>query len=254
MSKKRLQDKVAVISGGNIGIGRAIALRFIEEGASVVITARNPETAKETLDLIEAKGGKGHFVACDVTQIDQCEQVIQETIASFGKLDILVNNAGIIYRNKSVKETTAEEWLKTFNVNVNGAFYLSKFALPHLEATKGNIVNVASYVGMVGFKGIPAYCASKGALIQLTRAMALDHAADGVRVNCVCPGSVHTDMITAAWEAYGEGAEDVWSSKHPLGRIAQPLEVANAILYLASDEASFLTGVALPVDGGVTAG
>ncbi len=254
MSDKRLQDKIAIISGGNIGIGRAITLRFIEEGATVVITARNQDTADETLALIQEKGGAGHFIACDVTQIDQCEHVIQETIATFGKLDVLVNNAGIIYRNKTVVETTPEEWLKTFDVNVNGAFYLSKFALPHLEATKGNIVNVASYVGMVGFKGIPAYCASKGALIQLTRAMALDHASEGVRVNCVCPGSVHTEMITSAWEAYGEGAEDVWSSKHPLGRIAQPREVADAILYLASDEASFLTGVALPVDGGITAG
>lgn len=254
MSKKRLQSKVAVISGGNVGIGRASVLRFVEEGAIVVITARNQDTANETLDLIKEKGGTGHFIACDVTQIDQCEYVIQETIATYGKLDILVNNAGIIYRNKTVKETTPEEWQRTFDVNVNGAFYLSKFAIPHLEATKGNIVNVASYVGMVGFQGIPAYCASKGALIQLTRAMALDHAAEGIRVNCVCPGSVHTEMITAAWEAHGEGAEDVWSSKHPLGRIAQPIEVANAILYLASDEASFLTGVALPVDGGVTAG
>jgi len=253
MSEKRLHGKVAVISGGNIGIGRAIALRFIEEGATVVITARNQDTANETLAMIKEKGGQGHFVACDVTQIDQCKHVIDETIATFGKLDILVNNAGIIYRNKTVVETSPDEWLKTFDVNVNGAFYLSKFALPHLEATKGNIVNVASYVGLVGFKGIPAYCASKGALIQLTKAMALDHAAEGVRVNCVCPGSVHTEMITSAWDAYGEGAEDVWSSKHPLGRIAQPLEVANAILYLASDEASFLTGVALPVDGGVTA-
>jgi meso-butanediol dehydrogenase / (S,S)-butanediol dehydrogenase / diacetyl reductase len=254
MSKKRLQDKVAIISGGNTGIGRAIALRFVEEGATVVITARNQERANETLSLIDEIDGTGHFVACDVTQIDQCKHVIQETIATFGKLDVLVNNAGIIYRNKSVKETTAEEWLKTFDVNVNGVFYLSKFALPYLEATKGNIVNVASYVGMVGFKGLAAYCASKGALIQLTRAMALDHASEEVRINCVCPGSVHTEMITQAWEAYGEGAEDVWSSKHPLGRIAQPLEVANAILYLASEEASFLTGVVLPVDGGITAG
>lgn len=254
MTKQRLQNKVAVISGGNIGIGRAIALRFVEAGATVVITARNHDTADETLSLIQENGGKGHFIACDVTQIDQCEHVIQETIATFGKLDSLVNNAGIIYRNKTVIETTPEEWLKTFDVNVNGPFYLSKFALPHLIATKGNIVNVASYVGLVGFKGLPAYCASKGALVQLTKAMALDHASEGVRVNCVCPGSVHTEMITSAWETYGEGAEDVWSSKHPLGRIAQPKEVADAILYLASDEASFLTGVALPVDGGITAG
>jgi len=250
----RLQDKVVIISGGNIGIGRAISLRFAEEGAIVVIAARNAETAQETLEMIEATGGRGQFIPCDVTQVDQCEQLIQETIQSQDQLDVLVNNAGIIYRNCTVKETTVDEWKKTFDVNVNGAFYLSKFAIPHLEASKGNIVNVASYVGLVGFKGIPAYCASKGALVQLTRAMALDHAEAGVRVNCVCPGSVHTEMITSAWEAYGEGAEDVWASKHPLGRIAQPVEVADAILYLASSESSFLTGVALPVDGGVTAG
>jgi NAD(P)-dependent dehydrogenase (short-subunit alcohol dehydrogenase family) len=254
MSEKRLQSKVAVISGGNIGIGRAIALRFVEEGATVVIAARNPDTANETLNSINEIGGKGHFISCDVTQIDQCENVIRETAATYGKLDILVNNAGVIFRNKTVIETTPEEWQKTFDVNVNGAFYLSKFALPHLKASQGNIVNVASYAGMVGFKGAPAYCASKGALIQLTRAMALDHAPEGVRVNCVCPGSVHTEMITSAWDTYGEGAESVWASKHPLGRIAQPVEVADAILYLASNEASFLTGVVLPVDGGVTAG
>lgn len=251
---RRLQDKIAIISGGNSGIGRAISIRLAEEGATVVIAARNAETAQETLEMIEVTGRDGSFVACDVTDIDQCEQVIQKTIERHGKLDVLVNNAGIIYRNRTVKETTAEEWKRTFDVNVNGAFYLSKFAIPHLEQSKGNIVNVASYVGLVGFKGTAAYCASKGALVQLTRAMALDHAEAGVRVNCVCPGSVHTEMIMSAWEAYGEGAEEIWSSKHPLGRIAQPKEVADAILYLASDESSFLTGVALPIDGGVTAG
>ena len=254
MSQKRLQDKVAIISGGNIGIGRATAIRFAQEGASVIIAARNQNTAEETMQFIEEIGGKSQFIACDVTQIDQCKNVIQQTVEKFGKLDVLVNNAGIIYRNKNVKETTPEEWQNTFDVNVNGAFYLSKYALPHLEATNGNIVNVASYVGLVGFMGTAAYCASKGALVQLTRAMALDHAKDGIRVNCVCPGSVRTEMITSAWESYGEGAEDVWASKHPLGRIAQPDEVANAILFLASEESSFLTGVALPVDGGITAG
>lgn len=250
----RLQNKVVVISGGNTGIGRAISVRFAEEGAVVVIAARNADRAQETIEMVEQAGSKGYFVACDVTDIDQCKNLIQETVDRCGKLDVLVNNAGIIYRNRTVKETTPEEWQKTFDVNVNGAFYLSKFAIPHLEASKGNIVNVASYVGLVGFQGTAAYCASKGALVQLTRAMALDHAGDGVRVNCVCPGSVHTEMITSAWEAYGEGAEQVWASKHPLGRIAQPQEVADVILYLASAESSFLTGVALPVDGGITAG
>lgn len=249
-----MKEKVAVISGGNSGIGRAISLTFAREGATVVMLARNEDTAGETLSMIESAGGKAIFLPCDVTQVEQCENAIQQTIAQFGKIDVLVNNAGIIYRYKNVIESSVEEWQKTFDVNVNGAFYLSKFALPHLIETKGNIVNVASYVGLVGFTGMPAYCASKGALVQLTRAMALDHAPQGVRVNCVCPGSVHTPMIEAAWAGYGDGAPEVWASKHPLGRIATPQEVADVILYLASDEASFLTGVALPVDGGITAG
>lgn len=131
---------------------------------------------------------------------------------------------------------------------------MSKSALPHLIAAKGNIVNVSSYLGLVGFPGLAAYCAAKGALVQLTRAMALDHAAEGVRVNCVCPGSVRTPMIEAAWEQYGEGAEQIWNAKHPMGRIALADEIADAILYLASHEASFVTGAVLAVDGGITAG
>ena len=250
----RLKDKVAIISGGNTGIGKAISLRFADEGSTVIIAARNPDTAEETLTQVREIGADGVFIPCDVTDINQCEAVVEETIERYGKLDTLVNNAGIIYRNSNIVETSAEEWKHTFDVNVNGTFYLSKFAIPYLEKTNGTVVNMASYVGLVGFAGIPAYCASKGAIIQLTRAMALDHAPAGVRVNCVCPGSVHTEMITAAWEQYGDGAEEAWTSKHPLGRIAQPKEVADAVLYLASEESSFLTGVALPVDGGITAG
>jgi meso-butanediol dehydrogenase/(S,S)-butanediol dehydrogenase/diacetyl reductase len=165
-----------------------------------------------------------------------------------------VNNAGIIYRNRNTITTTIEEWQHTFDVNLNGTFYMCKYALPHLIATRGNVVNVSSYVGLVGFQNLVAYCASKGAIVQMTKAMALDHAPDGVRVNCVCPGSVDTPMIRAAWEGYGEGAEEVWKAKHPLGRIATPQDVADAILYLASAESSFITGVALAVDGGITAG
>lgn len=249
-----LNDKVALISGGNRGIGLAISKCFAEEGAIVVIVARDAETGQDIVSDIKQSGADAMFVQCDVTDVDQCESAIQQTIDRYGKLDILVNNAGIIYRNRTVVSTTPEEWKRTFDVNVNGTFYLSKFAMPHLEKTTGAVVNMASYVGLVGFKGTAAYCASKGAIVQLTRAMALDHAEAGVRVNCVCPGSVHTEMITSAWEQYGEGAEEVWASKHPLGRIAQPAEVASAVLYLASDASSFLTGIALPVDGGITAG
>jgi NAD(P)-dependent dehydrogenase (short-subunit alcohol dehydrogenase family) len=170
-------------------------------------------------------------------------------------LDILVNCAGIIYRNRTVEQTTEDEWNATFNVNVKGTFLMCKYAMPALRERKGCIVNLSSYVGLVGFRGASAYAASKAAIINLTRSMALDHAREGVRVNAVCPGSVDTEMIHAAWEKFGdvEQARRLWSEKHPVGRIAQPEEVARTILFLASDDASFITGTALAVDGGLTA-
>jgi len=250
----RLEGKVALITGGNAGIGQATALRFAAEGAQVMIAARDAERAQAVVHEIEAGGGVARFVACDVRDPAQCEGAVSATLDACGRLDILVNNAGIILRNRSVLETTLDEWDDIFAVNSKGAFLMSKAALPHLLETKGNIVNVASYAGLVGFVGAVAYCASKGALIQLTRAMALDHARQGVRINCVCPGSVHTPMIEAAWERYGAGAQEAWAEKHPLGRVATPAEVAAAILFLASADADFVTGVALPVDGGITAG
>jgi NAD(P)-dependent dehydrogenase (short-subunit alcohol dehydrogenase family) len=250
----RLHNKIALITGGNSGIGRACAEMFASEGATVVIAARNAESANETVQAIEQAGGRALFVPCDVSQHEQCQQAVEQTISHFGRLDILVNNAGIIHRNCNVINTPIEIWQQTMDVNLNGTFYMCKYVMPHLIATQGNIVNVASYAGLVGFQDTAAYCASKGAVVNLTRAMALDHAADGVRVNCVCPGSVDTPMIRAAWETFGAGAEERWKSKHPLGRIATAQDVANAILYLASAEANFITGVALPVDGGITAG
>ncbi|MCY4024560.1 MAG: SDR family NAD(P)-dependent oxidoreductase [Anaerolineaceae bacterium] len=245
---------VVLISGGNIGIGRAVALRFAREGASIVIAARNAETAQETLGLIETAGGQSHFVACDVRDEAQCDRAVMETVERHGRLDVLVNNAGSIIRQRTVAQLTTAQWREMLDVNLNGTFYLSRAALPHLARTRGNIVNVSSYAGLVGFPGSAAYCAAKGAVVQLTRAMALDHAAEGIRVNCVCPGSVNTPMIAAAWEQHGPGAKELWSEKHPLGRIAEAEEVAEAIYWLASDAASFVTGAALPVDGGITAG
>jgi NAD(P)-dependent dehydrogenase (short-subunit alcohol dehydrogenase family) len=173
-----------------------------------------------------------------------------------GRLDVLVNCAGIIYRNRTVEQTSEEEWDRTFDVNVKGSFLMSKYALPALRETKGCIVNMSSYVGLVGFAGTSAYAASKAAVLNLTRSMALDHAKEGIRVNAVCPGSVDTEMIHTAWQQFGdvEEAKKLWAEKHPLGRIASPEEVGQAILFLASQEASFVTGIALPVDGGITAG
>lgn len=250
----RQELPVVLISGGNVGIGRAAALRFARAGAQLVIAARNAETAQETLGLMRAAGAQGHFVPCDVRDERQCDRAVAESVALHGRLDVLVNNAGSIIRRRTVAQLTTAQWQEMLDVNLNGAFYLSRAALPHLARSQGNIVNVASYAGLVGFAGSAAYCAAKGALVQLTRAMALDHAAEGIRVNCVCPGSARTPMIAAAWEQHGPGAADLWAGKHPLGRIAEPEEVAEAIHWLASDGASFVTGVALPVDGGITAG
>ncbi|OQY93743.1 MAG: hypothetical protein B6D41_07425 [Chloroflexi bacterium UTCFX4] len=160
-------------------------------------------------------------------------------------------------RNRNVETTTEAEWDATLDTNVKSVFLMSRAALPHLRAAGGGaIINTASYVGLVGFPGLAAYAASKGAVVNLTRAMALDHAPENIRVNCICPGSVETDMIHHAWELYGDvtQAARVWADKHPLKRIASPEEIARVVLFLASDAASFITGAALPVDGGITAG
>lgn len=247
----QMQNKVAFITGGNRGIGLATARSFDRQGVRVVLFARNREAGETAVqELANAVSISG-----DVTHAHDCERAIKGTLDVFGRLDILVNGAGVIYRNRTVEQTTEEEWDTTFDTNVKGAFLMCKYAIPALRMTRGTIVNIASYVGLVGFAGASAYAASKAALVNLTRSLALDHAHEGIRVNCVCPGSVDTDMIHEAWRQYGdeEKAQRVWAEKHPLGRIATPDEVARAILFLASDEASFITGAALPVDGGITA-
>lgn len=248
----RLKNKIALVTGGSRGIGLAVAERFAEEGAQVIIFTRDAERGTKATKSIPS----AYFVVGDVSSADDCQRAVDETLAKHGQLDMLVNSAGIIYRNRTVEQTSEAEWDATFDVNVKGTFLMSKAALPALRTTQGAIVNLSSYVGMVGFAGASAYAASKAAIINLTRTMALDHAKEQIRVNAVCPGSVETDMIRDAWEQFGDvdEARRLWASKHPLGRIATPREVANAVLFLASDEASFITGVALPVDGGITAG
>lgn len=247
----RFENRVALITGGNRGIGLATAQALAGEGARVVLFARDAAAGQTAASGIR----DAYFLAGDVTRSADCQRAVAETVRLHGKLDLLVNCAGVIYRNRTVEQTGEEEWDHTFDVNVKGVFLMCKYALPELRQTKGCIVNVSSYVGLVGFAGASAYAASKAAILNLTRSMALDHAAEGIRVNAVCPGSVETDMIYAAWQQFGdvERARRLWAEKHPLGRIAQPQEVARAILFLASDEAGFITGAALPVDGGLTA-
>jgi NAD(P)-dependent dehydrogenase (short-subunit alcohol dehydrogenase family) len=246
----RFMDKVVLITGGSGGIGLAVARAFAGEGASLVLVARSwPKNATGDLPNVTA-------INADVRSSADCERAVAETVREFGRLDVLVNGAGVIYRNLTVEQTSEAEWDDTFDTNIKGAFLMSKYAMPHLRETRGSIVSIASYAGIVGFAGAAAYAASKAALINLSATMALDHAAEGIRVNTVCPGSVETDMIREAWEAYGDVAQarELWEKKHPLGRIAAPEEVAHAILFLASEDASFITGAALPVDGGITAG
>lgn len=247
----RFEHKVVLITGGNRGIGLAAARLFAAEGARVTLVARDQAKGEEEAKHIP----NANFIRADVSNSADCRRAVEETLKMQGALDVLVNCAGIIHRNRTVEQTTEEEWNATFDVNVKGTFLMCKFAMPVLRERKGSIVNVASYVGLVGFAKASAYAASKAAIVNLTRSMALDHAREGVRVNAVCPGSVDTDMIHDAWRRYGnvEEAQRIWAEKHPIGRIARAEEVAQAILFLAGSEAGFITGVALPVDGGITA-
>jgi 3-oxoacyl-[acyl-carrier protein] reductase len=247
----RFDGRVVLVTGGGRGVGRATTEAFCREGARVAFTARDTARGQAAAAAL----GDALVVPADVRSPGDCARAVADTLGRFGRLDVLVNNAGVIYRNRTIDQHTEAEWDETFDVNVKGAFLMSRAALDALRAARGAIVNVASYTGLVGFAGASAYAASKAALVNLTRSLALDHAAEGLRVNCVCPGSVDTDMIHAAWAAFPdrEVARRAWEAKHPLGRIATAAEVAAAILFLASDDARFITGVALPVDGGITA-
>jgi len=255
----RFENKVVLITGGTQGIGLATAKLFAQEGARVVIVGRKMD---KTTEAAREFGGRGE--AGDVSKAADCERIVTQALrlrsgqalSLYARLDVLVNCAGVIFRNRTVEQTSEEEWDATFDVNVKGTFLMSKYALPSLRESKGNIVNVSSYVGMVGFAGASAYAASKAAILNLTRSMALDHAKESIRVNAVCPGSVDTEMIHAAWQQFGdvERARKLWAEKHPLGRIATADEVGRVILFLASEDAGFITGTALPVDGGITAG
>jgi meso-butanediol dehydrogenase/(S,S)-butanediol dehydrogenase/diacetyl reductase len=251
-SERGFEDLVALVTGGTRGIGLATGRALVARRARVVLVGRDSERGEQVATELE----NARFVSGDVRRASDAKAAVEASIDHFGRLDVLVNAAGVIYRNRSVEQHSEEEWDTTFDTNVKGTFLMCRAALPELRASRGSIVNVASYVGLVGFKGAAAYAASKAAVVNLTRTMALDHAGEGVRVNCVCPGSVDTDMIRSAWEATGdpEGAAAQWAAKHPLGRIATADEVARTVLFLASEDASFVTGVSLPVDGGITAG
>jgi NAD(P)-dependent dehydrogenase (short-subunit alcohol dehydrogenase family) len=251
----RLKDKVALITGGTSGIGEATALLFAKEGAQVAITGRNAQRGAGVARRIESLRRQPLFVRADVSVASDCQRAVDETVRSFGRLDILFNNAGVFYPQTAL-ECSEKEWDEQIDANLKGVFLMSKFALPILIAQKkGVIINNASGWGIVGGDHAVAYCASKGGVVLLTKAMAIDHGAQGIRVNCICPGDVETPMLPAdakmrglKWEDYIAGC-----ANRPLGRVGTAEEIAKAVLFLASDDSSFMTGAALVVDGGGTA-
>lgn len=255
----RLIGKVALITGGNSGIGRATAELFALEGARVMIAARNATKGQTTLEHIRSAGGEAAFVECDVRQYADCQQAFDETIRAFGKIDILFNNAGIVPLG-NLLETRLEVWADVFATNVNGTFYMSKTVLPHMiERGRGVIVNNGSDWSIVGGQQAAAYCATKGAIALLTKSMALDYARQGIRVNAVCPGDTYVERWDARHTAnYPDQTREEWlaqiGSHFPLGRVADATEIARAVLFLASDDSSYMTGQLLVVDGGNTAG
>jgi len=251
-----LDGKVALITGGASGIGRATALLFAREGAAVAIVDVNEREGKAVVQRIIDEGGRATFVRGDVTRAADCQLAVRQTVEQLGKLDILFNNAGII-RRASVVETSEEEWNLVMATNVKSVFLLSKYAIPVMaEAGGGVIINTASGWGLVGGWKAASYCASKGAVVLLTKAMAVDHGSQNIRVNCICPGSTDTSMLRDEARQLGkpEGQFLAESAQRPLQRVGRPEEIAQAALYLASDASSFVTGIALVVDGGGLAG
>jgi NAD(P)-dependent dehydrogenase (short-subunit alcohol dehydrogenase family) len=246
----RMRDKVAIVTGAGSGIGRATALRFGVEGARVACADLAIDGVRETAAAIEARGGGALALAVDVTDDGACARMVAETVARFGRLTTLVNSAGV--RPVAADPAPpADEWRRVVEVNLTGTYLPSRAALAALRASgAGSITNLASIYGLVGGSMAPSYAASKGGVANLTRQLALNWAPT-VRVNCVCPGVIETPM-TDALRRDAAWAEQILR-RYPLGRFGQPEEIAAAILYLASDEAAYVTGVALPVDGGYTA-
>ena len=242
----KLSEKVVVVTGGSRGIGYAIAKLFSENGAKVVITSQDPHRLEKAASEIPDSFG----IVADIRRKDQVKSVIEQTVERFGKLDILVNNAGIFPKIKRLHEIDEDEWNKVLDVNLTGQFRFTKEAIPYLLKTSGSIINISSDAGLKAYQGFnaDAYSASKAALIVLTKCWALEYARDRIRVNCICPGVVDTDMTKPFMKT--EKDIEFMNNEHPIGRIGQPIEVGNAALYFASDESLWTTGAVLTVDGG----
>ncbi len=251
----RLKDRVVVITGSGAGIGRASAKEFSKEGARVVVADINLAEAKETVKQIESAGGIARAVEADVAKPDSVQRLVEETLKAFSQVHVLFNNAAIQI-SKTVADTTVEEWNRQLAVNLGGVFLCSKFFMPHLRKTKGTIISMASVNGFFVEPICAGYCATKGAIIALTKAMAIDHGKEGIRVNCICPGYIDAGLAEGYFQAQPDprAARAAAGKLHALWRIGRPEEVGRVAVFLASDEASFMTGSAVVVDGGFGSG
>jgi NAD(P)-dependent dehydrogenase (short-subunit alcohol dehydrogenase family) len=251
----QLEGKVAIVTGGASGIGRATALLFAREGAAVVVADVNREAGERIADEIVHLGGRAFYEAVDVTKAQDCRRLVERAIRDFGRIDVLFNNAGII-RRATVLDISEDDWDRVMAVNVKSIYLLSREVIPHMEKQgAGSIINTASGWGLAGGAKAAVYCASKGAVVLLTKAMAIDHG-PLIRVNCICPGDTDTGMLRNEAQQLGEDNQRFLTdaAKRPLGRVGRPEEIAQAVLYLAGDASSFVTGTALVVDGGGLAG
>ncbi len=248
-----LQDKVALVTGGTSGIGRATAITYAQKQAKVVVVGRRIDEGEETVRLIKEAGGDAIFVQTDVTKEADVEAMVDKAVSVFGRLDIAFNNAGTVGENPALIEQTEAEYDRTMNVNVKGVWLSMKYEISQmLKQGSGAIVNTASTVGVVAYPSVPLYTASKHAVVGLTKAAALQYAKAGIRINVVAPAVIETDMFEATTGGQDE-AKAYLAGLHPIGRVGTPLEVANAVLFLSSDMASFVTGETLMIDGGYLA-
>lgn len=245
-------EQRVLITGGTSGMGEASALGFAAAGARVVISGRNQARADDIISRGSSLQGSISFVAGDIASRETCDKIVTEAVVALGGLDVVVNSAGVIY-HATAEETSDEQWLQTMNVNVNGMFFVCRAAIPHLRESKGTIINIASDASLSGSYHLTAYCASKGAVLQMTRAMALDYAAEGIRIVPICPGDVDTPMLRGEFRDRGLSAEAGLQESAegvPLKRVCSAEEVAQMVLYASSDAARFITGYPLVLDGG----
>lgn len=247
-----LTGKKALITGGASGIGRATALLLAQEGAAVAVVDINTAQGQAVVQEIESQGGRSLFIPCDVSRSEDCQRAVDDTLEQFGRLDILFNNAGII-RRADVVEITEAEWDQVMAVNVKSIFLMCKYVVPVMARLGGGtIINTSSGWGLKGGPRAVSYCASKGAVVNMTRAMAIDHGSQKIRVNCICPGDTDTPLLRNEAQQLDQSEADFLAeaANRPLRRYAQPMEIAQAVLYLASDASSYMTGATLVVDGG----